>query len=250
MKCGICGGKLGINKVNPDFYECELCKTLVRIDSHQMDQAFYNTNYFQDKDEMVRTLNLNSEHYKKLFEMVANNPKYIEIKNDIFKNKLDTVYCFGGGFPHFESFLPVEHIRVYDFAADQYRDNLNLFSEYCSDKTIEYTVYDASGGVIDLTQPSIVTFSHILEHFTIESITNIFKSISEHVALGSYVLIYQPNPVMATRPTWLHWTYHSKEHITFLPINTFTKFINSFPNLSVKLSVPYSDDLLIIAKVE
>jgi hypothetical protein len=252
-KCDLCGGNLYISKVNNEFYECAFCKTQFRIDLKVFDSSHFDNTYLHDLDDVRNVIKLNKLHYEKLFNTFFKNNKdnYIEFKNDLFDSNINDVHCYGGGFPMLEYFLPSNNITIFDFIAKKYECNMILMEEQydLKDKNINFIDYNLENGVIKYDKKCILTFSHILEHLTIESINKILKSIINNYIDGSYIIIYQPNPIAAKNNKWLHYTNKSKEHITLIPLNTLVKHINSFNNFKVKISMPFSDDLLIIAKI-
>lgn len=254
-KCDLCGGVLANCRKNNEFCECEQCKTQYRIDYKVFDASHFENNYFSDQDGLRRVFTLNKEHYLKMFSTLStNNHKnnFIEFKNDIFNSNINDIYSYAGGFPMLEYFLPPENINILDFIAKEYEKNMYIMEEQydLKDKNINFINYNLENGVLHCDKKIIIVFSHILEHLPIMSINTILQSIIDNNVSGSYIIIYQPNPIVAKNKNWLHYTSKSKEHITLIPLNTLVKHINSFSGFNVKISMQYSDDLFILVKLE
>jgi len=250
MKCPKCAAQLQIATSNDKYYMCDVCKTHIQIKTKiSYNQEFYETVYLQDLDNELKTLTLNHPHYKTLVAKMKRDPKFNKFIKHI-DDQITTCHCYGGGFPQLELYFPITAIRVYDLIADQYGKNIGLLEQLydLSKYTIEYNQQDLlESGVNKTVVPVFITFSHILEHFSVADIDTVFSSINNNLASGSCGLIYQPNIEKAQNKDWVHY---DDQHLTFYNIETFTNILNDYPNITVEYSTTHCDDLLILFKIK
>jgi len=248
MVCEICGGQLVICPTNNDYHKCENCKTQVLINRESFESEFYEGFYLKDDDQGVLTfLKNNKNHYTGMINnQLSRNTEFNAFLKEIIENKVTDCYCYGGGFPHFENFLPIDNVHIYDFIADKYEEKIDLYFSVYDKKNIMYIPYDIKKGIEKVAGKTITTFIHILEHFPVKDIKDILKDAVDVIDDGSYIIIYQPNADMARNSSWCHYI---NQHVTFLTLSTFIKLIeDNHPNMKVMYKNTYSDDLMIILK--
>jgi len=248
-KCPVCDSGMIVARANKRYYSCTECNIQILIGADvSCDKEFYNEVYLEDIPAEKNVLTINRTHYAKIFDMLNNEVEYTDMC-DIVDRKITTCYCYGGGFPQIEMFLPVDTIQVYDLIAPKYSKNIKVLKEVYDNPsvTIKYKTHDLLNGIVKSTEPSFITFVHILEHFSGDDIRKIFASVDSKLAKNSYGLIYQPNILKAKHKDWVHYVAHD-QHLTFYTIDVFTTLINSFKNLEVIHSMTFSDDLLILFK--
>jgi len=211
-------------------------------------KKFYSDEYLNDLEHESSIMKINVQHYEKLFKLLTKNKDHVASLLEMNKLNIDECQCYGGGFPQLESFYPLSKLTIYDLIATQYRKHIKVFTNiYDTDgMKITYTAHDLLKGVKKTTNPTFVSFSHILEHFSFQDMSKIISSAANNLPDGSYGLIYQPNISAVKGKTWVHYNI---QHLSFLPIDTFVKFINDFDELEVKVSMSYSDDLFILFRV-
>jgi len=247
--CEICNGHLLVSKINSEFFECDHCKTQIRIENNEsFSKLFYDTEYLQDIPGEIKVLTVNKHHYDLIFELFEQNQSYLDFVQDVKDNDINTCYCYGGGFPQVEIHLPTSNIVIYDLIANVYRKHLHIFKELheLSNIKIQYKNHDLLKGILPTSNKSIVSFVHILEHFPISDVKQILQSAADNLPDGSYGIIYQPNISEVKGKNWVHYI---SQHMSFIPLDTFVTFINSIKNLSVVFKMSYSDDLFIVFKI-
>lgn len=250
MICSICGKEeFQTFPTNNDYQYCTYCNMVVR---KEFPTEIGYSNYNNLTEEFFKSM-LQSDliHYKQMFDSFKEN-KLFNIT--LQKRMFNTIYAFGGGFPKLESYLKSDDIIIYDVCKDNYLNNLELFrTEFDCKRDIEYrdfllNIEDDEFlntlNSIDKDSHDLITFVHFLEHLKPDLFAKTIKDLSKFKNNSNHktFLIYQPCVRMDRDGRWFHW---NKEHSTFLPLETYVRFLRE-NDFDVHFVRPYSDDLFIV----
>jgi hypothetical protein len=183
-------------------------------------------------------LNNDRGHYRALFV----NLRY-RIK-ELMNTEYDMCYAFGGGLPKLEVGLKIKKIQVIDGIANIYQKHLKQFRQlYKFPGEIEFVqlIFNAQTISRFTTNPQdkvLFTFTHFLEHLSLEEHLNVLKNLPKNTD----ILIYGPNVERAQSLDWVH--FRGRDHNTFIPFTRFKKLIEEFGYKMIH-SITYSDDLFL-----
>lgn len=200
------------------------------------DSPFTKTIITHYNEKLISGLYSDKIHYDQFIKYIK------EYYKDIFKNNYDIFYCFGGGLPRFESYFNMNKIISYDMNSNIYSKFEDKFREiYNYNKELEFTQKIITPELflsLKLNKKSILTFTHILEHFTLNDHLEILKNLPKNIE----VIIYGPNIETAKDKDWIH--FKPIDHNNFIPLTKLKQILESL-NYTIHYDVSYEDDLFI-----
>lgn len=235
-KCKVCGGDLIVSEFNDSYQKCLNCNSYFLTNVMDFDSDFYSNEYFDNMD-YERILRNDKAHYDLFLSNIG-----FDIKETV--KDITTIHSFGGGFPKLETLISnYKNIIVYDFIADKYEENMNLFYQYYpkNNNTFIFQKIDILKNTYIFhknNSDNLFTFIHFFEHFTYEDTIKILSQLVLASNSYKYILIYQPNSNAIKSSNWVHFR---KEHITLIPFQKFSEILSKFFN--VMFQKEYFDDM-------